>query len=452
MGKGTIISHIADGQYNVTVNYNSAAITATLSTLGAKETGLIALIAAETDETKKKLLRLYLLSVQKRIAYLNDTDNVPVDTNITAWCADLTDDLTGEVGLIEIGRERANGVNIQPGYNSNAAYDLTRDGHLTPLMAQSAAATFYNLAMLPGFQKWKPMFRYGQITAIDYEAGTCSVSLEDASSSQQSLNINQEFAIAAVPFRYMNCNQWAFNVDDFVIVEFTNYDFEQPVVIGFKEEPQACCWIEEWDGPALTTKWPWAGVFQAWIDDPTPPTLAGPVVTLSGGALNIDIAQTPTGEGWYDSQYVWKYDLTAGPGFIREGATKVILNAVGGVPRYDLNYGRNQYKLQIWGKTAEDADVYFNIYWVNNSNAYPFEPLIGCTDEAHDPTDWFDYYGNNNWSCSVANNNAEFLTLPVAGTNIVFVQLYIRVGVNSVPPYPDFLNAVGVSINHIQIC
>jgi len=241
MGKGTIISHIADGEYNVTVVYNRDDIAAAIAILTTREGLLIDAIAAETDDLKKSLLRLQLVSVQKRLEYLADTNHVPEDDNITAWCADLTTDLSGDVGLIEIGREQTNGVNIQPGYEGNAVFDSTRDGQLTPLMAQDPAATFYNLAMLPGTQKWKPTYLYGEITAIDYDLKTCSVTLDAISSSQQALSIiNGAYGINDVPIDYMDCDAIAFVVGDRALVKFEGYSWDAPKVIGFEEEPKTC--------------------------------------------------------------------------------------------------------------------------------------------------------------------------------------------------------------------
>jgi len=262
MGKGTIISHIADGQYNVTLKYNREALDAAIAVLQARATLLTDEILNETDALKKRLLQLQLLSVQKRIDYLTDIDHVPADATVTAWCADLTTDLTGDVGLIEIGRERANGVNIQPGYEDNAVFDAARDGQITPLMAQDSAATFYNLAMLPGAQKWKPTHLYGAITAIDYDADTCSVTLDAISSSQQALSlINGAYGINDVPIDYMDCNAAAFVVSDRVIVFFEGYSWDTPKVIGFEEEPKQCCWAEPWDFDAAlsATRVPVAG-------------------------------------------------------------------------------------------------------------------------------------------------------------------------------------------------
>ena len=262
MGKGTIISAVGDGSYTVTVEYDTAAITAMISLLTTKISDFQAVIDdPESTDVEVKIAKIRQLSAQKRKDFLEDTSKVPTSENITAWCADYTTDLTGSVGTIEVGRERANGVNIQPGYESNAVYSGTRDGQLVPTMAQSAAATFYNLAMLPGAQKWIPMFRYGTITEIDYDLDTCSVTIDSLTSSQQGLNINQDIGLSDVPIEYMDCNSAAFAVDDEIIVEFTPATFPETTkkVIGFKSDPVPCSFnlavkIESINGYSAYTK------------------------------------------------------------------------------------------------------------------------------------------------------------------------------------------------------
>ena len=58
-------------------------------------------------------------------------------------------------------------------------------------------------------------------------------------------NAGQEFKsytakLAGVSIEYMNCHAAAFADGDEVIVEFTDQDFSQPKVIGFKENPENC--------------------------------------------------------------------------------------------------------------------------------------------------------------------------------------------------------------------
>jgi hypothetical protein len=234
MGKGTIISGGTDGQYQVSVVYNTDRAQAEKAANLAKIANLEIQIAEETDDQKLNILKLQKLSLEKRNEIL---DNIPESETISAWCADLTEDLTGDVGLIEVPGE-AVAFNIQPGHEDNAVYDSARDGQLFPTMAMTPAAAFYNLAMLPGWQKWKPTYRYGTITAISGD--TADVTLDAATSTQQNLGVNQESTLTGVPVEYMSCNGAAFEVGDEVLVKFTSQDWGSPVVVGFKDNPVAC--------------------------------------------------------------------------------------------------------------------------------------------------------------------------------------------------------------------
>jgi hypothetical protein len=200
----------------------------------AKIANLETQIAEETDGQKLNILKLQKLSLEKR----NETlDAIPETFDTSAWCADLTEDLAGEVGLIEVPGE-SQYFNIQPGYDGNAVYDSARDGQLTPTLAMTPAAAFYNLAMLPGWQKWKPTYRYGTITAIDGDLA--DVAMGEAESSQQALEINQASGLLNVPIEYMTCNGSAFEVYDEVLVKFNGQEWDDPVIIGFKNNPIGC--------------------------------------------------------------------------------------------------------------------------------------------------------------------------------------------------------------------
>lgn len=267
MGKGTIISGGTDGQYQLQINYDRAAYTAELAKLTTQisewttkisdknaeiiilENEYTALVAGEflpevlaakknkisTAEKEKASLSIYKLSFEKRKQYLEE--NMPSDETVSVWCADFTEDLTGTVGTVEVPGESTN-IQIQPGYEGNAEYSGARDGVLTPIVVQTAAQAFYNLAMLPGWQKWKPLFRYATITAISGD--TASISLDNILSSQQALKINQTDTLTGVTIDYMDCNGSAFSVGDEVLVKFIGQSWESPVIVGFKEEPKAC--------------------------------------------------------------------------------------------------------------------------------------------------------------------------------------------------------------------
>ncbi len=292
-------------------------------------------------------------SLEKHKAWLESKRKA--DFELDAWCADLTDDLEGEVGTIEIPGERTSDtqpVIIRPGYEERATYQ-PRDPHQSLIDAKQAAFTesiqaqdrldaaqsaldveasklrelkgrltnllsqperdqaeivflqgqieasdalipilevrkatmdealsaaqaafdaasqsltaaraadsnprladgilqsipaapgpfssFFNQTLLPAWQKWRPMYRVGTITALS--DGYAAVLLDEALSSQQSTKVNRTKALTRIPIEYMECNADAFEVGDRVVVEFRKQDPERPVVIGFESHPKAC--------------------------------------------------------------------------------------------------------------------------------------------------------------------------------------------------------------------
>lgn len=154
---------------------------------------------------------------------------------IPAWCADLTEDASGMVATVEIPGENAL-VLIAPA----APAPGPADGLLTAREVQSPEQVFWNAAVLPGWQKWKPTYRRGTITAIDYENDTANVTLFNDVSSAQNLPINQTANLTAVPVEYMQCDAEAFDVGDVCVVKFTGMDWGNPKVIGFCSNPKSC--------------------------------------------------------------------------------------------------------------------------------------------------------------------------------------------------------------------
>ncbi len=198
MGKGIIKSGGTGGLYEVEVVLETSRIQAELDRLATRISQLETLIAGETDEKRKRYYRLLKVSLEKKQSYLEKyrTEN----PTVSAWCADLTENLSGEVATAEIPGERTS-IIIRPGFTGLAEYDPSRDGYLSPILALSPAETFYNLAMKPGWQKWKPTYRYGVITFIDGD--TCSVTLENASNSETGMDVNQTGVIHGCPIGYM---------------------------------------------------------------------------------------------------------------------------------------------------------------------------------------------------------------------------------------------------------
>lgn len=229
--------------------YTEAA--AELATLKGKTTALripLELLKAQQVQQTKDLATWTALVL---------TETVP------AWCADLTEDASGEVATLEIPGESAL-VLVAPA----APAPTAADGVLTAREVQSPEQVFWNAAVLPGWQKWKPTYRLGTITALDVEADTASVTLDAAYSSAQGLNVNQASSLTAVPVVYMSCNALAFEVGDRCVVAFTGQSQDAPKVIGFRDHPKACApdfvlvpvaqqmptaWVEEGSYTAFTS-------------------------------------------------------------------------------------------------------------------------------------------------------------------------------------------------------
>jgi hypothetical protein len=220
--------------------------------------------------------------------------------------------LTGGVGTIEVPGELPL-INIQPGYGGNAVYDATRDGQLQPAIANTPFGTAFNWALFPAWQKHMPMFRYGTISNLSGD--TCTVTLDEADSSEQGLDVNLLSVLDNVPIDYMYCNGSAFTNGDEVLVEFTDQDWNSPVVIGFKKEPVECAW-EPW-GATLTAnnQWQYRFIKQSGggtIYDCTTVGCGGEG-SLSSGVLYHDFGSSGLGE-LTNLRMTW-YSSLNGPGY-----------------------------------------------------------------------------------------------------------------------------------------
>lgn len=252
MGKGIIKSGGADGFYNVELTFERESLDKMIASIDVYIESLTSVIDVTGEGTEKELLKLERNSYIKKKEYLQN--NMPEDPTVSAWCADLTEDISGNVGTIEVPGERGV-VQIQPGHEGNSTYNATRDGQLQPSIASTPSATFYNLAMLPGWQKWKPTYRYGVISNIDTEINTCNVKLDEVESSQQNLDINQELNLTGISVSYMSCDSVAFEDGDNVLVKFEGQTWAGAQVVGFRDNPKACVFqikIERGDGALIT--------------------------------------------------------------------------------------------------------------------------------------------------------------------------------------------------------
>lgn len=187
-------------------------------------------------ERKLKEARLKRISLIKEKAFLEDEK--PPEKEVSLWCADLTESLDPDavVPTIEVNGD-TDSIIITPQFDSRAWLGGI-DGQIQPVFSSGHFGVWYNWALFPAWQKWKPTYRAGTITSITLDV--CDVNLDSALSSQQSININQDEALNNVLIDYMDCNAGAFDVGDRVIVQFDEQDWTKPRVIGFESNPKPC--------------------------------------------------------------------------------------------------------------------------------------------------------------------------------------------------------------------
>jgi len=154
-----------------------------------------------------------------------------------AWCVDLTENRAAGsfVATAEIPGEPSITVIL-----AGARAPIASDGYVRAREVQSPWQAYYNAAILPGWQKWMPTYRWGTISAIDYDNNKADVALSAATSSAASLGVNQSSTLAGIPVVYMTCNADAFTVGDRVVVAFTGQSWSDARVIGFLDNPRMC--------------------------------------------------------------------------------------------------------------------------------------------------------------------------------------------------------------------
>jgi len=211
---------------------------ATKATTAAIKAWAKAAVALEAENRKMAPLKLEMQLLKDEQAQLKkDKDKweaLQLEEKKEAWCADLTEDATGEVATIEIPGEDLL-VLIAP----EAKPPVATDGILTAREVQSASQVFFNAAILPGWQRWTPTYRRGVINKINDDE-TVNVTLTNDRSSAQNLVINRAPELFSVPVKYMTCDVSAFEVGDACVIKFTDHDWDKPKVVGFVDNPKLC--------------------------------------------------------------------------------------------------------------------------------------------------------------------------------------------------------------------
>jgi predicted nucleic acid-binding Zn-ribbon protein len=340
--------------------------------------------AADLLVTEKKsqiaFSKAELVSLQKRyeaVRRLGLIDNY----NSVAWCCDLTEGLSigRYVPTIEIGTDYPEAgssfINIFPAYedgNGLPTFSFNEHGELLPFISLSVADALRNFCAMPAIQKWAPGFRWGTLTAIDYESNVCTVSLPYLSSRIQSLSINQSGSLTNVPIEYMYCNAGAFEVGDEVVVEFQDHDWSKPKVIGFKKQPKPCGWEEPWDGPAVTWKFPW-NYRKTWVlgDEPVDATR-----TINNGILTFSYPDSAPGSGIIEQDHYLQY--IPSDFVVTKNVSRVKFNANADMNCFSNPSGSGQdcYLAVIGFDEAGSTIISYLIYVLDNE----YNTGVGCID------------------------------------------------------------------------
>lgn len=129
-----------------------------------------------------------------------------------------------------------------PEYNWNIRLATSdASGKLVSSIAMTPASVFYNCAIEAGHLKWKPIWRYGILTAVETYIGSVSLSGNDRNIyNNENLNINETDTLENIPFEYPPCQGGVFNVGDEVLIRFIGFDRTQSRIIGFRRSPVKC--------------------------------------------------------------------------------------------------------------------------------------------------------------------------------------------------------------------
>lgn len=204
-------------------------------------------------------LEATLAALEARLAgidlALDRLAKVKTEEELTLWIADYTTELephatTNFAAVLEVPGEKGESPHmvLAPGKEKHPDHKLDKHGEVVPALAMSKEALFYNWAMLAAWQKFAPTYRFAKILGIDYNQNRAE--LELVSPNRSSVNrievtptdmkSDQAASLSSVPFDYMDCNSDAFLPGDITLVQYRDNRPDDPVIIGFKDNPRPC--------------------------------------------------------------------------------------------------------------------------------------------------------------------------------------------------------------------
>lgn len=124
-------------------------------------------------------------------------------------------------------------------YDVNVLPQANTTGQLRNAEIMSDALIFVNIALEPGHFKWKPLWRYGTLTAQTEATFTVELPLLNARtmlSFGADMALDANHTLTSVP----NLGCGPLSVGDDVLVQFTGHNRDTPTILGKRREPRAC--------------------------------------------------------------------------------------------------------------------------------------------------------------------------------------------------------------------
>lgn len=202
-----------------------------------------------------------------------------------------------------------------------------------------------------------------------------------------------------------------FAINDEVIVLKQRPGLDDKIfVIGHLGGIKSCeCFVEPFDGPLVTTKWPWDHSYEFFGYGTYPPDNSE--ISVTDGGLEIVVGPMPADGLWDQQIHQWFYFPT-NP--IRPNAKRVIFAAEASIA-CDETAQFHFYYLELFCE-IDGEDCWLDIYVVSNLDTAYYDP-IGCSDHEYEAADWKPHYSTPGyhevWDKTILNNDFNYITLPV---------------------------------------
>jgi len=151
--------------------------------------------------------------------------------------------LSQTLGKLELAKKVV--ANVQRGIDMvnaytgrTAAYDALLDGRQVETATMPPRTWFINAAREPWRYMWKPRYVKGAVTAVDTNANTLDVAVEQVTFGLNKELIHTKLKTTAIPANYMGMGAELYQNGDEVLVEFPSFNPQLPVVNGFSINPR----------------------------------------------------------------------------------------------------------------------------------------------------------------------------------------------------------------------